>query len=91
MHLKNIDYHSSECLNPSTTDLGLKALQLTEALGEALEGQNLEQDSLRKEVSTKAADVILQWLERGEVSAMFKQHQSGIINHFDRKPDIVKL
>ncbi|KAJ0056195.1 hypothetical protein NL108_003497, partial [Boleophthalmus pectinirostris] len=67
---KILDYQSNciQELNPATADLSLKALQLTEALRAALEGQDLDQAFFQNQVSTKAADVILKWLERGEVN-----------------------
>lgn len=74
MRLGGQDYQSSDCTLeltlPPPVDPGLKALQLTEALREVLEGQGSdeEQDSLRKQVSTDTAHVILKWLEREEVS-----------------------
>ncbi|XP_031702296.1 liprin-beta-2 isoform X3 [Anarrhichthys ocellatus] len=73
------DCKSSECtsqLTPaSLKDPAIRALQLTEALGAVLEGQasEEEQDSLRKQVSTDTAHVILKWLERDEVNL----HSSG--------------
>uniref|UniRef100_A0A674N435 PPFIA binding protein 2 n=1 Tax=Takifugu rubripes TaxID=31033 RepID=A0A674N435_TAKRU len=47
------------------------ALQHTEALKALLEGwgSEREQESVRKQVSTDTADVILRWLKRGEVNA----------------------
>ncbi len=68
------DYQSSECTSQSTppphVDPALKALQLTEALRVMLEdqGSEEEQDSLRKQVSTDTAHVILKWLEKDEVN-----------------------
>uniref|UniRef100_A0A3Q1HJR5 Liprin-beta-1/2 coiled-coil domain-containing protein n=1 Tax=Acanthochromis polyacanthus TaxID=80966 RepID=A0A3Q1HJR5_9TELE len=55
---------------PPHMDSALKALQLTEALRAVLEGQGSEEEqgTLRKQVSTDTADVILKWLERDEVS-----------------------
>ena len=52
-------------------DPAVKILQLTEALRVLLEGEGSEkqQDSLRGQVSTDTANVILKWLEREEVSA----------------------
>ncbi|KAK7913020.1 hypothetical protein WMY93_013231 [Mugilogobius chulae] len=70
MHVESLDYQL-DCrqeLNPATADLGLKALQLIEALRATLEGQDLDQTPLQNQVSTKAADVILKWLERSEVN-----------------------
>lgn len=69
------DCQSSECASQLTllphVDPALKALQLTEGLRVVLEGQGgeEEQDSLRKQVSTDTARVILKWLERDEVSS----------------------
>uniref|UniRef100_A0A3Q0RCY8 Liprin-beta-1/2 coiled-coil domain-containing protein n=1 Tax=Amphilophus citrinellus TaxID=61819 RepID=A0A3Q0RCY8_AMPCI len=68
------DYQSPECSQqltlPPPLDPALKALQLTEALRAMLEGQGNEeeQDALRKQVSDDTANIILKWLERGEVS-----------------------
>lgn len=60
--------------DPRHTDPALTALQLTEALKASLEGwgSEQEQESVRKQVSTDTADVILRWLKRGEVSARRK-------------------
>uniref|UniRef100_A0A3Q3N1J7 PPFIA binding protein 2a n=1 Tax=Mastacembelus armatus TaxID=205130 RepID=A0A3Q3N1J7_9TELE len=72
MQLDDQDYQSSECtkqLNlPLPVDPTLKALQLTEALRELLEGQGgeEEQDSVKKQLSHDTADIILKWLERDE-------------------------
>ncbi|KAG7230219.1 hypothetical protein INR49_012352 [Caranx melampygus] len=51
---------------PPPADPALKTLQLTEALRAVLEdkGSEEEQDSLRRQVSTDTANVILKWLER---------------------------
>lgn len=74
MHLGGQDYQSSQCTQmltlPPPVDPALKALQLTEALRAVLEGQGSEEEqaSLRKEVSTDTAQIILKWLERDEVS-----------------------
>uniref|UniRef100_A0A8C6SJD8 Liprin-beta-1/2 coiled-coil domain-containing protein n=1 Tax=Neogobius melanostomus TaxID=47308 RepID=A0A8C6SJD8_9GOBI len=70
-------------LNPATSDLSLKALQLTEALRAALEGQDLDQAPLPHRVSTKAADVILKWLERGEVSVNL--HSAGSTESYQER------
>ncbi|XP_072320656.1 liprin-beta-2 isoform X5 [Eucyclogobius newberryi] len=69
MHVESVDYQC-DCaqFNPATADLSLKALQLTETLWAALEGRDLDQAPLQNRVSPKAADVILKWLERGEVN-----------------------
>lgn len=65
---------SSLLTDPRHTDPALTALQLTEALKASLEGwgSEQEQESVRKQVSTDTADVILRWLKRGEVSARRK-------------------
>ncbi|XP_051236414.1 liprin-beta-2 isoform X4 [Dicentrarchus labrax] len=79
MRLGGQDYQSSECTSqltlPPSVDPALNALQLTEALRVVLEGQGSEQEqeSLRKQVSTDTAHVILKWLERDEVNL----HSSG--------------
>ncbi|XP_049904979.1 liprin-beta-2 isoform X6 [Epinephelus moara] len=79
MHSGGQDCQTSECTSQlpvaSLQDPSLKALQLTEALRAVLEGQGSdeEQDSLRKQVSTETAHVILKWLERDEVNL----HSSG--------------
>lgn len=76
LRLRGQDYQSSECTSeltlPPHMDPALKALQLTEALRAVLEGQGSEKehDSLRKQVSSDTAEVILKWLERDEVSAV---------------------
>lgn len=76
MRLDVQDYQSSQSTQKSTlpppADPALKALQLTDALRAVLEGQSSEeeQDSLRKQISTDTAHVILKWLERGEVSTV---------------------
>ena len=76
MLLGGQDYQSSECTSQMTfsppVDPSLKALQLTEALRAVLEGQGSEEkrDSLRKQVSTDTAHVILKWLEKDEVSTV---------------------
>ncbi|XP_042358950.1 liprin-beta-2 isoform X2 [Plectropomus leopardus] len=72
MRLDGQDCQTSECtssLAPATVP-SLKALQLTEALRVVLEGQRSEeeQDSLRKQVSTETAHIILKWLKRDEVN-----------------------
>ncbi|TNN75808.1 Liprin-beta-2 [Liparis tanakae] len=70
------DRQASECSSQLTPapleDAALRALQLTEGLRAELGGQGSEdqQDSLRKQVSTDTAHVILKWLERDEVSAV---------------------
>lgn len=74
MHLGGQDYQTTESTSqltlPPPVDPALKALQLTEALRAVLEGQGSEeeQDSLRKQVSTDTAHVILKWLAKDEVS-----------------------
>ncbi|KAM9366580.1 liprin-beta-2 [Symphorus nematophorus] len=79
MRLGSQDYQSSECTSqltlPPPVDPSLKALQLTEALRAVLEDQGSEekQDTLRKQVSTDTAHIILKWLERDEVNL----HSSG--------------
>lgn len=76
MQLGGQDHQSSECTSqltlPPRVDPALKALQLTESLRAVLEvqGSEEEQDSLRKQVSTDTAHVILKWLERDEVSTV---------------------
>lgn len=61
---------SSRSTDPRCTDPALKALQLTEGLKPLLEGwgSDREQESVRKQVATDTADVILRRLERDEVS-----------------------
>ncbi|XP_034385387.1 liprin-beta-2 isoform X3 [Cyclopterus lumpus] len=79
MQLGGQDCKASECSSQLTPapleDPALRALQLTEGLRAVLEGQGSEeqQDSLRKQVSTDTAHVILKWLERDEVNL----HSSG--------------
>ncbi|TKS70054.1 Liprin-beta-2 Coiled-coil-like protein 1 [Collichthys lucidus] len=79
MHLGGQDYQTTESTSqltlPPPVDPALKALQLTEALRAVLEGQGSEeeQDSLRKQVSTDTAHVILKWLAKDEVNL----HSSG--------------
>ncbi|XP_049421147.1 liprin-beta-2 isoform X2 [Epinephelus fuscoguttatus] len=79
MHSGGQDCQTSVCTSQLPVaplqDPSLKALQLTEALRAVLEGQGSdeEQDSLRKQVSTETAHVILKWLERDEVNL----HSSG--------------
>ncbi|XP_065809189.1 liprin-beta-2 isoform X1 [Labrus bergylta] len=74
MRLEGQDYQSSECTSqlslPPPVDPALKALQLTEALRAVLEdqGSDEQQDSLRKQVSTDTAHVILKWLDKNEVN-----------------------
>ncbi|KAK2854127.1 hypothetical protein Q5P01_006788 [Channa striata] len=74
LHLGGQGYPSSQCspklVLPPPMDPALKALQLTEALRAVLEDQGSEEEqaSLRKQVSTETAHVILKWLERDEVS-----------------------
>ncbi|XP_034534654.1 LOW QUALITY PROTEIN: liprin-beta-2 [Notolabrus celidotus] len=77
MRLEGQDYQSSECTSQLTlyppVNPALKALQLTEALRKVLEDQKSEeeQNSLRRQVSTDTAHVILKWLDKKEVN-----HQS---------------
>lgn len=61
---------SSQSTDPPYMDPALKVLQLTEALKALLEslGSDREQESVRKQVSTDTADVIMRWLKRDEVS-----------------------
>ncbi|XP_067343342.1 liprin-beta-2 isoform X9 [Channa argus] len=61
---------SPKLLLPPPMDPAFKALQLTEALRAVLEDQGSEEEqaSLRKQVSTETAHVILKWLEREEVN-----------------------
>lgn len=61
---------TSQSTAPPHMDPALKALQLAEALRALLEGQGSEeeQESLKKQVSTETACVIVKWLERHEVS-----------------------
>lgn len=61
---------SSRSTDPHYMDRALKALQLTEALKGLLEcwGSDREQESVRKQVATDTADVILRWLKGDEVS-----------------------
>lgn len=74
VQLGSQDCQSSQCTQkltlPPPVDPALKALQLTEALRAVLEGQGSEEEqtSLRKEVSTDTANIILKWLQRTEVS-----------------------
>ncbi|XP_069379028.1 liprin-beta-2 isoform X5 [Paralichthys olivaceus] len=74
MHLGGQDHPSIECTQqktlPPPVDPALKTLQLTEALRAELEGKwsEEEQVSLRKQVSTDTANVILKWLERDQVN-----------------------
>ena len=88
MRLDVQDYQSSQSTQkltlPPPVDPTLKALQLTDALRAVLEGQQSEeeQDSLRKQVSTDTAHVILKWLERGEVSMVSFTSES--LQHSDR-------
>lgn len=76
MQLGGQDLQSSECTQrlplPPCVDPAIRTLQLTEALRAELEGQGSEeeQSTLRKQVSTDTANVILKWLERDEVSAV---------------------
>ena len=75
MEIGSQNYQSSECtqqLPLPPVDSALKALQLTEALRVVLEGQGCEeeQDTLRKQVPTDTANVILKWLGRDEVSTI---------------------
>lgn len=60
--------------DPRHADPAPAALQLTEALKASLEGRGSEpeQEPVRKQVCADTADVILRWLERGEVSARRK-------------------
>lgn len=60
----------SRSTDPRYMDPALKALQLTEALKALLEGwgSGREQESVRKQVATDTADVILRWLQTDEVS-----------------------
>ncbi|XP_029284392.1 LOW QUALITY PROTEIN: liprin-beta-2 [Cottoperca gobio] len=79
MRLGDQGYQASECTSQLTlhpvVDPAIKALQLTEALRTVLEGQGSEQEqeSLRKQVSTDTAHVILKWLDRDKVNL----HSSG--------------
>ncbi|KAI9542715.1 hypothetical protein NQZ68_017726 [Dissostichus eleginoides] len=72
MQIEDQDCPASECTSHLTldpvVDHALKALQLTEALRGVLEGQGSEQEqhSLRKQVSTETAHIILKWLHRDE-------------------------
>ncbi|KAL3065361.1 hypothetical protein OYC64_015519 [Pagothenia borchgrevinki] len=74
MQIEDQDCPASECTSHLTldpvVDHALKALQLTEALRGVLEGQGSEQEqhSLRKQVSTETAHIILKWLHRDEVN-----------------------
>uniref|UniRef100_A0A3Q3WSE1 Liprin-beta-1/2 coiled-coil domain-containing protein n=1 Tax=Mola mola TaxID=94237 RepID=A0A3Q3WSE1_MOLML len=76
------DCQASQCTSQSTApphmDPALKALQLAEALRALLEGQGSEeeQESLKKQVSTETACVIVKWLERHEVSTV-NVHSAG--------------
>lgn len=76
MRLGGQDYQTSQCTSqltvPPHMDPALRALQLTEALRAVLEGQESEEerDSLRKQVSTDTAHIILKWLERDAVSTV---------------------
>lgn len=88
MRLGGQDHQSSELTLPPHVDPALKALQLTEALRAVLEGQGSEeeQDSLRKQVSTDTAHVILKWLERDEVSEVSLWRPSTLRTGMDDKP-----
>ncbi|KAI4829968.1 hypothetical protein KUCAC02_001627 [Chaenocephalus aceratus] len=76
MQTEDQDCPASECTSHLTldpvVDHALKALQLTEALRGVLEGQGQgseqEQHSLRNQVSTETAHIILKWLHRDEVN-----------------------
>lgn len=61
---------TSELTAPPHMDPALKALQLVEALRALLEdqGSEEEQESLKKQVSTETARVIVKWLANHEVS-----------------------
>ncbi|XP_055363178.1 liprin-beta-2 isoform X3 [Betta splendens] len=69
MQLGGHDYQTSQCTQklspPPPAEPALKALHLTEALREVLEAQRSEEEqaSLRKQVSTDTAHVLLKWLE----------------------------
>lgn len=74
MQLGVQEYQSPQCTQklspPPPADPALKALQLTEGLRAVLEGLGSEEEqaSLRKQISTDTAHVILTWLQRQEVS-----------------------
>ncbi|KAM7014754.1 liprin-beta-2 isoform 4-T4 [Tautogolabrus adspersus] len=74
MRLEGQEYQSPECTSqmslPPPVDPALKALQLSEALRAVLEdqGSDEQKDSLRKQVSTDTAHVILKWLDKDEVN-----------------------
>lgn len=66
---------SSRSTDQRHMDPALKALQLTEALKALLEGwgSKREQETVRQQVSTDTADVLLRWLKGDEVSAAGNQ------------------
>lgn len=80
MRLEGQDYQSPESTSqlnlPPPVDPALKALQLTEALRKVLEDQRSEEEqhSLRKQVCTDTAHIILKWLDKDEVSTVSLTH-----------------
>lgn len=87
-------HQSPECVEkpplPPHWDPSLEALQLTEALRALLEGQECEekQEALRKQVSHDTASVVLEWLQRTEVSlsypnytTLFKRNKKHTFQH----------
>ena len=95
MQIEDQDCPASECTSHLTLDPGvdhaLKALQLTEALRGVLEGQGSEQEqhSLRKQVSTETAHIILKWLHRDEVStvSLTAVNTVNTVTRMDKRPE----